>query len=217
MIKLVVFDWNGVLIADTRACMAADNHVLKTFGGRPVDLKTYRDTIIIPSINFYIKHGCNREQLIRESDKVGGIFHSFYETRATKVRTRRGAHKLLDWLSRNSITSIILSNHTVSGISFQLDRLKIKKYFKDVLANTELDSSMKKRNKEQKLTEYFNNRKLKRSEIIIIGDSPEEVEIGRRLQITTVAITNGYYSKKRLLDSKPDHMIDNLEELTRLI
>ena len=49
MIKLVIFDWNGVLIADTRACLEADNYILKEFGGKPVSLKVYKDTIIIPS------------------------------------------------------------------------------------------------------------------------------------------------------------------------
>lgn len=63
MIKLVIFDWNGVLIADTLDSLDADNHVLKAFGGNPVSLKVFRDTITIPSIDFYVQHGASREYL----------------------------------------------------------------------------------------------------------------------------------------------------------
>ena len=91
MIKLVVFDWNGTLLSDTNACMAADSHVIKSFGGNPVTLKVYRDTIIIPSNNFYAQHGCDMSQLNRESKKLGQVFHSFYEERAKKCRARKGS------------------------------------------------------------------------------------------------------------------------------
>ena len=70
MINLIVFDWNGVLLADTRACMATDNHILKTFGGKPVSLKVYRDTIIIPSIDFYSQHGCDKKLLLKKNISI---------------------------------------------------------------------------------------------------------------------------------------------------
>ncbi len=129
MIKLVVFDWNGTLIADTLACMAAYNHVLNIFGGREVNLKTFRSTIILPVIDFYIKHGCKRIELLQNSKKLGEIFHAYYESRVLKLRTRRNARKLLEWLYKHNIESIILSNHTEKGIKSQLQRLHIEKYF----------------------------------------------------------------------------------------
>lgn len=217
MIKLVVFDWNGTLLADTLACMDADNCVLNTFGGKQVDLRTYRETIIIPAIDFYVEHGCKREQLQKGSEKLGKVFHTFYEPRVVKARTRKNAHKLLKWLKDHNIDSTILSNHTVEGISFQLKRLQIEKYIKELLANTILDSSMKKRNKTEKLLQYFEKSNLKSSEVVIIGDSPEEIEMGKSISITTVAITNGYYSKRRLVLSNPDYVIDNLNELITII
>jgi beta-phosphoglucomutase-like phosphatase (HAD superfamily) len=103
MIKLLVFDFNGVLIADTRVCMAADNHVIKSFGGRPVSLKVYRDTINIPAIDFYALHGCNRKSMLKNYKKSGKIFHSFYENRATKVRSRKNALKTLKWLNEKAL------------------------------------------------------------------------------------------------------------------
>jgi phosphoglycolate phosphatase-like HAD superfamily hydrolase len=217
MIKLVTFDWNGTLLADTRACMDADNHVLKTFGGNPVDLKTYRDTIIIPAIDFYTLHGCDREELEAKYEEVGRTFHEFYEPRASRCRTRIGTRKALEFLKRQSIDSIILSNHTLGGIGFQLRRLKISDYISHVLANSELDSSMKERNKQKRLSQFLGSRDYESDEVIIIGDSPEEVEIGKALGLRTVAITDGYYSTPRLEASGPDHLITNIKELIGVV
>ena len=63
MIKLVVFDWNGVIFSDAAATVSAANHVSKAFGGRPVDLKTFRDHFTIPVIAFYAKIGADEEAL----------------------------------------------------------------------------------------------------------------------------------------------------------
>ena len=217
MIKLVVFDWNGTLLADTLACMDADNHLIKAFGGQPTGLKKYRETVIIPAIDFYVQHGCDREYFLNNMEKAGKIFHEFYEPRAERVRTRKNAKKLLQWLQAKNIESVILSNHTVQGISAQLKRLKIEKYFTELLANDSLDSSMKKRNKKEKLEILFKKSGLQKDEVIIVGDSPEENEMGKHIGIFTVSIKNGYYSTPRLRKSNPDYLIDNLSDLQKII
>jgi len=39
MIKLVSFDWNGTILADTYAVLESDNEVLKALGKKPITLK----------------------------------------------------------------------------------------------------------------------------------------------------------------------------------
>ncbi|MCU0653013.1 MAG: HAD hydrolase-like protein [Candidatus Pacebacteria bacterium] len=217
MKKLAVSDFNGTLLADARACMDADNHVLKTFGGKPVDLKTYRDTIIIPAINFYVQHGCRREELEIKSREVGEVLHTFYETRAAKCRTRRGAKQLLEWLRKNRIATVILSNHTVEGITGQLKRLGMDQLVTELLANHVRGNTLKNRNKKEKLRYYLEISGCNPKDAIIIGDSPEETEIGKELGICTVAITDGYYAKWRLKAARPDYLVRNLAEFREII
>ncbi|MBI2140431.1 HAD family hydrolase [Candidatus Woesearchaeota archaeon] len=217
MIRLVVFDWNGTLFSDTHACMGADNHVIKSFGGRPVSLKAYRETIIIPSNTFYARHGCKTGQLLKNNKQVGEIFSSFYEELAKTCRARKGAQQLLAWLHSHSIGCIILSNHTVKGIAFQLRRLNLSRYIAHVLANDKPGTSMIKRNKLQKLREYIRKKHHRASDVLIVGDSPEESEIGKRLGIKSVLIKNGFYATSRLKKSRPDFIIDDLKELKKII
>ncbi|MFZ3077680.1 MAG: HAD hydrolase-like protein [Candidatus Aenigmatarchaeota archaeon] len=217
MINSVVFDFNGTLFADTTACWEADNHILKTFGGNKISLKEFRNTFSIPAINFYSVNGCDKNGLTKDSEKLGKIFHGFYEKRAAKLRSRKNAKIVLKWLQENGIDSVILSNHTVAGINFQLERLGMKKYIGTLLANTALDSSMKARSKQKRLEDYIKTNSLRKEGIIIIGDTCEEIEIGRIAGIRTVAITGGYYSEARLRKGKPDFMISGLKELIGII
>ena len=48
---------------------------------------------------------------------------------------------------------------------------------------------------------------------IIVGDSEEEIEIGREQGLTTVAITDGMCSKARLRAMKPDFLIRSLSQV----
>jgi len=217
MIKTVVFDWNGTLLADTAACLAASNHVIKAIGGKAITMKTYRETFITPIIDFYEYHGHNREDIVRNSEKIGHLFHTFYEDRAKNCRSRGGAKTLLAWLKKNNIQAVILSNHTVNGIHAQLKRLKINQYIDDVLANTALDGAVHKRNKLDKLKIYLKQNHFKQNEAIIIGDTAEEIEMGKAVGIKTIAISGGYSNDKRLKHAGPDFLIKKLPKVEGII
>ncbi|MBU1130910.1 HAD hydrolase-like protein [Patescibacteria group bacterium] len=217
MIKLIIFDWNGTLFADTIAVMESNNQVLKALGCQPVNLRQYRATMKIPAIDFYGRWGADKQELLKNSKKYSKIFHHYYEPRAKKCRTRAGARELLIWFKKHSVESVILSNHTIPGINYQLKRLKIIHDISHVLANTVISNTISKRNKLERARVYLKKKKYKPSEILIIGDSAEEVEIGRKLGIITVAITHGWYSITRLKASQPDYLIANLKELIKIV
>lgn len=216
MIKLVVFDWNGVLIADARACMESYNHILKTYKCKPINMSEFRGSFMIPARDFYLKHGLTETQLQHLTKRGFDIFYDFYEKRIKNMRTRRGARKLLSWLRRKNIELIILSNHTATGIQDQLERLNIRRYFEEVLASNP-GVALVKRSKGGKLTAWMKKKKVKPSQIIIIGDSPEEIEIGKHLNIRTVGITGGYCSAGRLRDARPNYLVNNLSEMINII
>jgi phosphoglycolate phosphatase-like HAD superfamily hydrolase len=215
VIKLVIFDWNGVLIADARACMDADNKILAAFGGTPVTKKQHEDTYIVPSVEFYARHGCDRRRLMREAKKRRKFFLSVYEPRIANVRTRRNTRKLLSWISKQGIQALILSNHNTESIERHLERLRIRHHFSEVVANTEKSVAWKR--KGERLTEVLKKVPCAPEEILIVGDSPEETEIGKSAGIKTVATAGGYFATWRLKAAKPDHLISDVGQLVGII
>lgn len=217
MIKLVAFDWNGTLFSDTKAILDAVTQVLKLFNLKPVSLKTFQKHFDVPVNKAYIKLGVPEDELNKKSFQVSETFHAYYEPRASKVRTRAGANELLKWLFEKNIKSVIFSNHINEPIKKQLKRLKIEKYFSGILANSEIHTTLKGRSKKEKLKNFIENNKVDPNEIIIVGDTLEEIEIGKELGLFTAAITHGNCSTARLKSAKPDYVIKNLKEVIDII
>jgi len=219
MIKLVAFDWNGTLFADTQASFESGNLCLRHFGHKPVTMHRYRETFAVPISDFWLANGGTKADLVSRESNNNQLFNSFYEPRAKKVRTRSGSRKLLHWLDAHAIDSVIYSNHTVSGIEFQLQRLKIKDLIKKTLARTVADGSshIHRRSKDQKLKAYVKRSGFKPREVLTIGDTCEEIEHGQKFGYHTVGITGGYNSASRLKASKPDFLIHSMVDLEKII
>lgn len=217
MIKLIAFDWNGTLLADTAAVLKAANSVFKSIDGRRISLKVLRETAMVPVSDSYVKLGYDIKMVLEKAQVHANIFHPNYEKLASKVRTRRGVRELLKYLKKKKIQSVIISNHTKKGVEAQLKRLKIEQYFDLFLANEDMAFSIKERMKEKKLSLYMKEKEIKKSEVLIVGDSLEEIEVGRSLGIKSVAIKDGNYSTKRLRKAGPDYLIGNIKSLIPII
>lgn len=201
----------------TYAVYESDNEIIKLLKLNPVSLKTYRKYFDVPVNKYYLALGVSQEELDKKSSEITQTFHSFYEPRADKVRTRAGAKELLMWLSKNNIDSIILSNHIFEPIKKQLKRLKIEKYFSEVLANSHLEASFKTRSKMDRLKNCMRQHDILAKETLVIGDTIEEIEIGKELGVITIAITHGNCSTTRLKAKKPDYLIRNLKGIIGII
>ena len=214
MIQLVTWDWNGTLLADTQTCMDSGNHVIETFGGNPLPRNTYNQVFDFPTLEFYCSQGADRNAMI--AGDFAGVFHEHYEPRASKCRTRKGVRKVLNWLDEKSIDSVILSNHIQDAIIQQLQRLGIEEYFAKVLANEDKKATASGNNKIHRIQDYLSQRGYNLSQTVIVGDSSEDIGIGKELGMRTVGITDGYFSTPRLRASKPDYLISNIAQLIEI-
>lgn len=217
MIKLVAFDWNGTLFADTYAIYKSDNEVAKLLNIKPISFKIFQKYFDVPVKRFYLALGVSEKELDKKTSQIAQTFHSNYEVLVAKARSRAYAKELLRWLIKNNVRSVIFSNHISESIQKQLKRLKLEKYFSEVIANSHLESALKGRNKKEKLKNYIDDNKFLPSETLIIGDTVEEIEIGKELGVTCIAITHGNCSLARLKAAKPDHLVNSLKDIVGII
>ena len=215
MIELVTFDWNGTIFADTQLTVEATNYEIQLFGGQPLPRRELVNGFYFPVIDFLCDQGCNREAL--KDPASAEKFHQYYEARAGKCRTRSGVRKVLDWNEDHSVDSIILSNHINSAIEAQLDRLGLTQYFDAVLANEEYTASSQGNNKVQRLINYLANAEQDPAKALIVGDSPEDIGIGKDLGMVTVALKDGFFPTAKLRASNPDYFIGNLGKLVEIL
>ena len=217
MIKLVVFDWNGTLLADTSPVLKASNLALESVGVEKMTLKILKEKVIIPISDYYLNLGYKEELVVEATQKHLEVFHPSYEGFASKARTRAGAKMVLKYLKNKGIISIILSHHTTIGIEKQLKRLGLEGYFEAVMANEVKTKIAQNLDKRAKLQAFLKSKRIRNSEVIIVGDSPGEAIIGRELKIKSICIKDGNYSTKRLKEAQPDYLISSLKEIIMIV
>lgn len=218
MIKLVAFDWNGTILADTNAVVAGDNAVLKYFGRRKTTLKEVQENFIMPIRDFYIAMNIDPKQLDENPGKMWSLFAKAYEPLEKKCRTRSGTKDILKYLKAKKIKVVIFSNHMVLHINKQLQRLNINGFVDEILARPLDDlSHLHKRSKEKKLHDSVNKFKIKPKEVLVVGDTEEEIDIAKHFGYYSVGLTGGNITTARLKATKPDFLIHNLKDLKKII
>jgi phosphoglycolate phosphatase-like HAD superfamily hydrolase len=206
----VIFDWNGTLLADTKASWKTHNSLLAAFGGQQADIATYRKTLATPIVDFYVRHGCERGSIESGLAWCHQAFKSVYEQEVATARTRRGVRKMLAWLGALGVQRVILSNATAGGINRQLTRLRLASEIDVLLASTEFGGGLvRPSSKEETLASFLRTAEATRR-IVLVGDSPQDVELGLRAGLWTIAVSGGEYSTDRLRWARPHFLVHSI-------
>lgn len=217
MIKLVAFDWNGTILADMQAVHKADNKVLKSMGAKPVDLKTLQEKYDVPIVKYFISVGVKEETIIENTKLNRKVFYENYEKEAKNARTRSHAKTVLEWMETRGINRIVFSNNTLESIQGHAKRLRISGYFKEILAASLPGLALSSRTKNVLLKEYVQKNGLKPDELLIVGDTIEEIQIAKSLGSMVCSITHGNCSTRRLKAAKPDYLISDLGQMINIV
>lgn len=218
MIKLVAFDWNGTLLADGAASVRANNMYFHKFGLKPLTLRRYQETFDIPVVNYWTNVGLPKEVFLPRMQEIEDHYHLHYEKFVNKCRSRAGVQPALLWLKKNHIQSIVYSNHIIPQIKRHFPRLGFEGLLSHVIARTPGDvSHHHTRGKGPKLRDYVRSKLLNPHEVVSVGDTEEEIEIGKHLGYHTVALTGGWNTTKRLRKHRPDFLIHNMTELITIV
>lgn len=214
--KIIVWDWNGTLLDDTDACVAAINQYLAIAAKPKIDSDKFRTCFDIPITRLYENLGFTEIEIQESMARWQEIFHENYEMMARICQLREGARSILRSTELVNINNFILSNHIAHSITSHLSRHEAEHQIHMVMAY-ESRATQFREPKGQRFATHMREQGLIPANGIIIGDTPEEVQIGRELGLTTIAITGGYASESRLQAAKPDYLIHALPEMLPIL
>ena len=215
--KHIVFDWNCTLLDDFPALHGCTNVLLESAGHKSVTSDDFRTCYHVPFEIFYRNLGLTEAQAERMMSVENSMFHDHYEPLAAAAPLRAGAVEILGHTHASGIHTYILSNHLVDPIRAQLQRLKIDHYFVEVLAYANRAVQFKDMTKGERLRRYRVEKNIAPENVIIIGDTPEEIQIAHEQNLISVAITGGCASEERLRAENPNHVIHSLHELRPIL
>jgi phosphoglycolate phosphatase len=222
-LRLVLFDIDGTLISTngiakqafieaTRATFGSMPHTLEyDFAGK-TDQQIYHDVTKLAEMDAGL--------ITRNKDLVFDTFFALLEQRLTveNVSILPGVRVLLEALEQEeAATSALLTGNMLRGARIKLTPPDLLRYFafgafgSDAYHRHELPEIAKSRAYDR-LGVVF-----RAKEIVIIGDTPHDIECGRHLNVRSIAVATGGYRHEQLATHKPDYIFDDLTDTDQVL
>lgn len=204
-IKAVIFDWNGVIVNDARKVYNALMYVFDYYGysDKKISFEEFRDEYILPWPDFYTKMGLD----IKESELKSGVFISYFKT-LPKADIFPDVLETLNWLKEKGIVLDILSSHKQELLELEMKQNNLENYFNNVYSAVI--------NKTEKIHEVVDAINHNPKHVLYVGDMCHDVETAKHVGVRSAVVTCGYNSKKTLMKSKPDFVLEKLSDLKKL-
>jgi len=213
--KAILFDLDGTLIHSAEDIRTAINLTLGEYGLEPIG---YGDCV-----NFI---GDGVEKLVQRSfGKLPGPIDDRFVTGAvTKFRQFYTAHLTDTTLPYPGVTETLakLQKYNLAVISNKphrfcltiLERLNLSDYFKFILGG---DSLPTRKPDPGQILYIMKQLNLKASEVLVVGDSENDLLAARAIGAPAVAVTYGFRDAELLRKHQPDYTIGNFNELLELL
>lgn len=219
-----MFDIDGTLLdsdgAGRRAMIAAFEHVFGTAG--PIDTYSMAGKVDSQIVT----------ELMRAAGRPNKEIHSrmpdYFETYASqlrriinqhRVRPQPGTAELLERLTAHPDVVIgLLTGNTLRGAQEKLKGANLARYFDslgafgdDALSRPELPAIAVERAREAL------GREFQGKDVVIIGDTPADIECGRALGVKSIAVATGPYTCEELRKHQPDFCFPDLSSTDAII
>ena len=193
-VRHLVWDWNGTLLDDARACMQAINRMIAARGLRRLTLARYREIFRFPVKSYYRELGFDLER--EDWDVVAREFHDRYRVASRRAPLRRGARTLLRRLRAAGVPMSILSASEESLLRGMLAARGLDRYFARITGIANLHAASKL-DAAHGLAASLG---LPPSRVLLVGDTTHDFEVARGLGWRCVLLAGGHQSERRLRD-----------------
>lgn len=188
----IVWDWNGTLLDDAEASLAAFNTLLRERNLRPVaDVREYRAEFSFPVRGFYAKRGFD---LAREDwNALADRFHALLMSSPAR-RLAPDAVAALSLLRGDGARQWVLSALRQDLLEADLDRFGVRGFFSDVFGSDNLDGAAKNAQAARLAAEIARSG----GRAVLIGDTVQDFETARDCGMDCVLVACGHQNAERL-------------------
>ncbi len=205
--KVILFDFDGT-IADTYQAIAnITNQLSAEFGYKALDKEELlliknlssreivkRSEISIFKLPFLVKR--IRSELSKEIAQLDAIYDM--------------ERVLLKLKNRGYILGIVTSN-TEDNVDIFLNKHGLDSVFSFIYSGTAIFG------KHRVLRQVVKEHRLKKSDVIYVGDETRDVRSARKSGIAVIAVGWGFNSAEILQEHQPDYLVDRPQELLEAI
>jgi phosphoglycolate phosphatase len=202
MIKLVVFDWSGVIYDNVEIVSEVVNQISARFGGPEISFEEFKREWEQPYMNFwhkYLPHMALAEEM--------AAYEAVYPE-VIKKMPRQAYPKIIEVVKEIKEAGkemVVLTSDLDYNVAAEIEIFGLSGIFGEIICGVH--------DKTESLRNLVAHKKYDPSEVIFIGDTTHEITAGREIGTQTMAVTWGIQSEKKLKAAKPDYLVHTVEEL----
>lgn len=191
MVKHLVWDWNGTLLDDFGAVVAATNLAIGTVGGAPLDADEHRDRFYRPIIDFYSEL-VGRRLTDAEFARLNTLFHDHYHGRlAEHGLTADARAAIAGWSGTQSLLSMWFHSDLVPLVT----SYGLTEHFARVDG---LREPVGGDSKQPYLVAHLEALGLEAADCVLIGDSVDDHTAATTAGASCVLYAGGFTGRARL-------------------
>ncbi len=209
-IELIIFDFDGTLLDSKADVAAAINRMLLRYGEKPISpdkvwsfLGDGAGYLVDRCFEFYAKSS--------PEGSVDFFLKDYIENSLKQTRLYPGVLETLSKLAHYKMA--ILTNKLHDLTVKMCKNLGIIEHFELVLGR----GGFNKKPEPDGIYIILDKLDIKPENAVIVGDTLIDMTAADRASIRKIAVSWGVHDKKTLLKSKPDGIIDKIEDLPTLL
>jgi HAD superfamily hydrolase (TIGR01509 family) len=205
-IRTLLFDWDGTLADSAQLGLAAFQKTFAELGvAFPHDI--YEATYSPNWYSTYEALGLPREKWKLADD----LWMKHYGEQT--ARLIEGAAETIAALHTPGNRLGVVSSGSEERIRREIERSELNAVFDVIICNEQI---VNKKPHPEGLEIALRRLNSKPEESAYVGDSPEDIQMGKRANVFTIGVRGSYPSSARLLSSEPDIYLESITGLCRL-
>jgi HAD superfamily hydrolase (TIGR01509 family) len=202
MLNTVLFDWDGTLIDSAQQAFDAFRKSFIDLG-LSLDFETYNH---IYSPNWYRMY--ERLQLPRQRwEEADDLWLHHYAGEVPRLLS--GGRSILAALIKKNYVLGIVTSGTRSRVEREIVALGLSGVFQVVICNEDVAN---KKPHPEGLEMALDRLQREPAACCYVGDCPDDIVMGRRANVLTIAIPSLYPASRHLGEAKPDFTFSSLSE-----
>lgn len=208
MSKTIIWDFNGTIIDDVDLGVEILNQLYQDHQmNRTMDKQGYKEIFDFPVMEYYKNAGFDlNEQTFRCISKE---YMAYYQEGFKKLRVSEEVVGLLKKCQNKGYKNVILSASQHDVLISQVENLQIASYFDEVLGIEDIYATSKK-------DIAIQWAKKQNGPLIFIGDTAHDYEVAQAINATCYLVSDGHFSRERLL-KLTEHVYPCVKEVEKCL
>ena len=216
--ELIIFDFDGTLINSIPDLTLAVNKMLAHYNYSPLTIEQVTPFIgngAKPLVRRSLEHSIKNKELSENLlEEAFDIYLSAYkEVTCIDTFMYPGVLETLNYLDEKGYKMAICTNKPFDFIQPILDKLEIRKFFKNWIGE---DSLSEKKPSALPLIHLIKENNTSIEKTIMVGDSKNDILAAQNADMQSIGVSYGYNYNENIADYNPTVVVDNFADLQDL-